>query len=644
MKGTWAYQIVSNYRRIISAFFAAAFLFLGTEAAADPIRSPADLIRPPVVIHPCLPKIREARKPPIPLPGPQPLPIGCLIPGCDLAVAGPLELLIELSGDFMPSAQLEIDGLSRDQISMLQHSGESRTVSDQQTTFKLERGRTLVSGLRVDLGTRMRTEELVTALLGQIAAPIIPTVRVSLLIDAKETKKWVTKNGKMIAQDAGPKIAINLKVIQGKTTVNESSTEYEFIPCEKHPVLPVFPLDPLAIAISDGFPPDDWIRVTKQVGGAPVNLGQNAVALVNGLTQNGSSPLWVGPEAYKANTFLPMRGSSLVQPEDRIETSSDCANDENKCAEVSVFAEGLGMTFSTLPKENPSKDWETGLGEIVEIPIAQNGALPNGPLVVPVEFYILWEHANDSQQNPNVSAASCPGMSPTTDCLADWWLLEANTLWGNMWSGIQFTKRIPVTVSNDLTSYASAACDSRTSVDPHFGLQIDDMHETAVRVFFVRISTDNTIVDINGNPTSALAWTCTGAPPDLTQDNDYYNNIFISTATANSTTLAHELGHALYLFDANDLDCPSSDPLICVQPYAKDSNNHYPPLSYSNLMWSGSPMSRNSIAKGQAYRGNVNSLSAVHRLRLSNRPLTGHQSDCLDWDSTNICPALYVDK
>ena len=261
-------------------------------------------------------------------------------------------------------------------------------------------------GLRVDLGARLQTEDLVTRLMARTVAPIIPTVQLRLSVDAKEAEKWVIRNREVKSQKAEPKIVIALKLIQGKTTINESITEYPLIPCYNIPTHPpdaYGPIGPITLDV-DGNPVD-WIHVTEQgIGGATVSLGQDAVALANGLIQNGSSPRWISSEAYKGTAFIPMVYPA-GQPEDRIETSTDCANDGNTCAEVSVFAKDLGMTFSTLPKENPPKDWKTGLGEIVEIPITQNG-----PLVVPVEFYILWEHPNDSS-NPIDPKASCSAMS-----------------------------------------------------------------------------------------------------------------------------------------------------------------------------------------------------------------------------------------
>jgi hypothetical protein len=205
-----------------------------------------------------------------------------------------------------------------------------------------------------------------------------------------------------------------------------------------------------------------------------------------------------------------------------------------------------------------------------------------------------------------------------------------------MWSGIQFTKLGPTTVMYS-TSYEEAACDVRSAVYNHFGLNLQP--QLAVRVFFVRNSTDYTIQDINGNPASALGWTCPGA-----YGVDTFNNIFISTATANSTTLAHEFGHALSLGDVNDLLCTLGplDPL-CALSWARDSTTHYPNLTYTNLMWSGS-MFRDNITKAQAFRTNVNDISAVHRHQLLNRPLVGSARICRDDDPTTICPAIYVDK
>ena len=629
MMGSWSYYIVSNYRHISRAFVAVIFLFVGTDAVADPIL-------PPVVFHPCLPKVREVVKSPIPLPDPPPFLIGCLIPGCDLALTGPLDLRVELSGDLMPSALLEIDGLSQDRIRMLQLSGEVQAVPDQRTTFKVERGRSLLSGLRVDLGARLQTEDLVTRLMARTVAPIIPTVQLRLSVDAKEAEKWVIRNREVKSQKAEPKIVIALKLIQGKTTINESITEYPLIPCYNIPTHPpdaYGPIGPITLDV-DGNPVD-WIHVTEQgIGGATVSLGQDAVALANGLIQNGSSPRWISSEAYKGTAFIPMVYPA-GQPEDRIETSTDCANDGNTCAEVSVFAKDLGMTFTTLPKENPPKDWKTGLGEIVEIPITQNG-----PLVVPVEFYILWEHPNDSS-NPIDPKASCSAMSSITACLADWWLSEANTVWGNMWSGIQFERREPVTMAT-FPELEETSCDDLTAVYNRLGLTfysdppLPSEQPTAMRVFFVMESIHTSDQGSGTITESAPGWTCTG-----TRARNLLNNIFISTSSANRTSLAHEFGHALSLWHVND---PSTgDPLV----YTKDATGVYPYFDGHNLMWTNGTLDRTNIAKSQAFRGNVNRVSAVHRHEVPNRSLSGVPRECPD-DLVNVigttCPKIYVDK
>lgn len=223
-------------------------------------------------------------------------------------------------------------------------------------------------------------------------------------------------------------------------------------------------------------------------------------------------------------------------------------------------------------------------------------------------------------------------------------------LWGSMWTGIQFQKQGPASVLIlDALQYAS--CDDKTTVYNELGLDLNN--QPAVRVFFVRESRRNTQTgtNLNGEPIirqeSALGWTCPGAA-------DIWNNIFISTSHANSTTLAHEFGHTLSLWETGSTITPSCSsgaspcppPNQIPEPWVADPDGVYPTVSTTNLMWSGS-MNRDKITKGQGFRANVNSLSAVYRHHLQHRPLNDSPRDCPDEVPTNlrnICPAIYVDK
>ena len=597
----------------------------------------AELIRTPHIYHPCLEMVLEAAKVrPIPLPEPHPLPIGCLSPGCELTVSEPLELIIELGGDLKPLAQLKIDGLSADKLRMLKISKEVQRVPDQQNTFLLGVGKPRISGLSMDLRKRMRIEEIVDTVMRPAVDPLIPTLKLHLSIDERELKKAVSHNDHVNAQKPLSKITVNLKVVQGETTINEASTVYTFIHCWDIPV------PEGSVPVSPPFDKDQ-VHVTKQSGGVSENFAEEAVVFANGRIKTASSVQWQGPEAYKGKSFFWMRDGAggLV---DLIDTSTECATVPDKCSEVAVFARDHAMTMSTLPRaSDPTKDWSSIFGETVEVPIN-----PSAPLNIPVEFYILWEHANGDLQNARTSDSSCPTGSnsngPTTDCLADWWLREANALWGNMWSGIQFVKQTPV-ITHYATNLENAGCDDKSTVYSHFGLNPNS--QPRVRVFFVRESTET---NGNGHDYWANGWTCPGArnPPE-----DTFNNIFISTAHANSTTLAHEFGHTLSLWDTGVTEvppCPSGSscppPVNTAEPWVSDPDGVYPSLTTTNLMWSGST-DRNGITKAQSFRANANRLSAVHRHLLQTGSLAGSPRECSDEvppELPNTCPAIYVDK
>jgi len=622
MKSSWHYHIVSNYLRISRAFFAVIILFLGTEAAAD-------TIGPPVVFRTCLPKkVLGADKPLIPLPDPQPFQIGCLIPGCDLAGTGPLELIVELSGDLIPSAQLKIDGLSRDQIPMLQHSGGIQPVRDQQTTFELEPGRSRVSGLRVDLGTRMRTEDLVTMLLERTATPIIPTVQLHLSVDAEEAEKWTTKKGKEKAQKAGPKIVIDLKVTHGETTINESITEYALILCPEIPT-DLFDHDPPLVLDGNPTPPVDWIHVTEQVGGVETNFGDDSLALINGRIENGSTtpPLteWVEPRVYNGKAIFPMpQNIWSYDPAWPVTDESGCKQqdiytgiDEPCWPEVSVFARDRKMTLKRVA------EWTDGLGDLVPVSVK----VPPEVVKVPVYFYILWEH-----HTAGAGDVTNPGGDPCTPadstyCLAQTRLTDARTFFSNIKSGIDF-EIIEVRTNTTVSELFDSGCDNRNMIHSLLNLESTATNPpTGLWVYFVRKVVEDTFggrLIHNGQTCLQPVFnTNPNSPTDVHPAQ--LNEIFISTGVDyNSTTLAHEFGHALSLDDVNE---DSTKPKV-----------HAPNLSADNLMWSGSS-SRDTATIAQMFRVNINKLSAVYRL---NVPANVSELPrwCHDFLINKNCPAL----
>lgn len=622
MKGSWGYHFSSNSRRISTTFCAAILLFVGTEAAAE-------LIIPPVVFHSCLPKKLETVTSSIPLPDPAPLSIGCLIPGCDLAVAGPLELHVELSGDLMPSALLEITGLSQDQIRMLRLSGEVQAVPDQRTTFKVERGRSHVSGLRVDLGTRLRTEELVTRLMAQTATPIIPTIQLRLSIDAEKAEKWTTKKGTVEAKNSEPKIAIDLKVIQGKTTINESSTEYVLIQCHSIPTHSHDahgpPIGPITLDVNGN--PVDWIHVTEQIGGVETDFGDDALVLANGRIENGSAtpPLtnWVEPRAYKGKAFFPMPQNiwSYDPAKSTTDESNNCeqldyAGTPESCwPEVSVFARGRAMTLKRV------SEWSNDLGDLVPVSVK----VPPEVVKVPVYFYILWENAAKPVPNPGGSPCT---PADSTYCLAHTRLTDAREFYSTIMSGIDFE---PTEVIANLTSNSdliNSGCGDRSRIQSFLGLDSSPI-PTGLWVYFVRTVVEETI----GGRLIHNAQTCSqpAFQWDITLPTDVHpaqlDEIFISTGMApNPTTLAHEFGHAFSLDDVN--------------ASSTTAKSHAGNLQQNNLMWTGSN-SRDNATIAQIFRMNTNKLSAVHRLNAPGR-ISDLPRWCLDYLKNKTCPALYL--
>jgi hypothetical protein len=323
----------------------------------------------------------------------------------------------------------------------------------------------------------------------------------------------------------------------------------------------------------------------------------------------------VGPTAFKSTIFFNM-------PDNRLKTGPPCEQEgltgkETCTFEISAFAKDKAMALATPP---PNIPWTDNLGD--EVPVK----LDHDVLVVPVRFYILW------QSNPAApTGSSCESISPpTTECMAEQWRVTANTaLFRDQAAGITFnhkdsnpTNQIIINTSD--SALFDAGCSKLEAVYDHF--RVDPaVPPDAVRVFFVRHSTD---YSPTGNFIRAGAWTCQIGPsyPPF-----YSNDIFISTSVANSTTLAHELGHSLSLEDINDVYGNGA-----IFPHAKG-------LANNNLMYSGSP-TRNSISQGQSFRANVNEWSAVHQHKSPGRSSSAAPRQCQDQLSNITCPALNVEK
>lgn len=590
--------------------------------------------------RPVIPKGISPRPSPPPILNPLSFLVGCEVPGCDTGAAGPIDLHIDLRGDVVTSAILDVDGLSPNtELRFIGPGEKSETHANRfligKSTQRFLIGRKVprISGIpSAAMDRRLSSKKLVDVLLDPQSSMLPPTVSISLSFDqasltnlAAEAKAERTPHGKELAATE-----LIIKQTRGKRLVAERYIRYRIQWCLSHPK-------------KSNSGEIDQIHLLEQRSPTEVDFADEAVVLANGriplFAETMSTSTWVGPDAYKSTTLFDMRENILK--DDGLCTQLNYANDPEECTpEISAFSQARGMKL-----ELRVTDWTDRLGDKPKVEV--NGA--NSMLQVPIHFYIAWEHSA-ALCNERREDFPCPDPAPSTQSLAETWLTEATMIFDSMRSGIVFdTPEITVRTSD--SPIREASCANRDSVYTHFGIDTATLPE-AVRVFFVQLSRE---ADINGNPIHANGWTCDAAPYGANPDHTIthiYNDIFISTSIVNSTTLAHELGHALSLQDLNQAGGDMTQPEdwarelgSCLPPDPVTEQSGYLESACRYLMWSGSP-TRSLVTKGQSFRANVNQLSAVHRHEVPGRVLDTPAASrlCMDSISNITCPRVILDN
>ena len=558
----------------------------------------------------------------LPPPGPPPLALGCLIPGCELASPGPLELRIEISGDAIESATLNIDGVPSETMRALNFKGEPVAGLKQLGRFKIGKGETQISGFPLSNIQIPISMTKLFELLREQTSPLllsIPTAQLQLTLDQTVLRRLAAQARKTLARPGTELGTIDLsaKVWRKETLVNQVTAHYPIMTCSTGGSV-------------KGDDPLDQIHLTEQQGATVQDFSDDAVALANGRTSDG----WVQPDAFRSKSLFDMPENML--DDDGLCTQTNSAGDPESCAaEVSIFTKNHGMTMVL------GSNWTSALGD--KVPASIKSTTPD-LITVPIDFFILWEHG------PLPPGTTCPTASPSvvapnSECLLENWLTEANMIYENMFSGIRFTKgRVITILTNDL-DLLKAGCADLNRIYDHFSFSLppnspnDRDNPSAVRMFFVMHSYDR---DSNQY---GSGWTCTTTPysgPII--DRTYFNEVFISVSEANATTLTHELGHTLSLLDANNIDEElPNEPLdwACLTPDTTRPNVSC--LTTENLMWSGSAL-RSGLTKGQSFRANVNEKSAVFRHDLPGKVLDLFPRQCEDTIDNITCPSLTLDR
>ncbi len=256
-------------------------------------------------------------------------------------------------------------------------------------------------------------------------------------------------------------------------------------------------------------------------------------------------------------------------------------------SEASIFLQDRAMRLKVIDSNAPT--WTDAPTDIVPVDMQQP------PIQVPVNLWVLW---------PNGSAQVTVDMARTD-------LQEANTLYGNTQSGIQFFMPSGSPEVHINSNFWNATCaDAEVSGLPQVGYGSNQLN-----VYYVGSPPP-------GEDEQATGWHCGTVDENI---------IIIRTAIERRATLAHELGHALSLQShANDL----------VSQIDEKGNTVFDKY---NIMWARfSPTGfddRYKLTKGQSFRGNVYPGSPLYRLALPNTavPPPG-RGDCTESYISEHCP------
>ncbi len=311
------------------------------------------------------------------------------------------------------------------------------------------------------------------------------------------------------------------------------------------------------------------------------------------------TPLSTDPDAVKLMNQLPATGSATVLIDGP--RPSSCANDDiflgtgtitvgsllapsGPCpAEVAVFSQGNAMRLETQVSS-----WTNNGGDV------RTEAL-TPPIRVPL---IIW-----------VDTVAVIG---TTAPLQD--LVNTNTLFFDQQVGVDFDTS--PTVVRDRTTDPMAKATIGYGCDSAPGVRTSAYYvEGALNVYYVH--------DIH-SATDAIGWNCV--------DRGFPNQVYVSMTGRSSSTLAHEIGHAL------GLQLPFDGHVGGFVDAATQTAYNVKGFDTSNLMWSYGT-TRDKITMGQAYRMSADRLSWLN-LPPSHRPGQPVKDCGCNPFHEDVCPML----
>ncbi len=211
----------------------------------------------------------------------------------------------------------------------------------------------------------------------------------------------------------------------------------------------------------------------------------------------------------------------------------------------------------------------------------------NGPIKVPL---VLWV-TSDGPQDP------CPALQHVAECD----LLTVNTLYNDNRAGLSFDYVDRRDVRGDQTALMEIGSDCDAGVEG-----TSSFEKGKLNVYYVPVIK-------SGN----MGVYCASLGPNV---------IYISADIRTSTSLAHELGHALGLEHV-----ASGGSSFYLRP------DGTPAFADDNLMWQGSDI-RSTWNLGQAFRMSLASRSILYRYQL--RSPLGRTCECQFWGAGRTCSDL----